>query len=176
MEQRTLNLDGTMVTCYDDGSVEWLSKARKHNELHKTFGSVNNEGYPSVHINNKTYRVHRLIAMAFHSNPNNLPQVDHIDRNRKNNKSSNLRWVTSKENQDNRDSVDKSIENYGVRECDDPKAYRKQYNKHCLNMAKPNGSKAMTGALSPEVYDLLKPLSQRERYIKYQELKNIGET
>lgn len=50
----------------------------------------------------KNYRVHRLVAEAFLQNPKNKPDVDHIDRNRSNNKISNLRWVTKKENCNNR--------------------------------------------------------------------------
>lgn len=46
----------------------------------------------------KTYKVHRLIASTFIANPENKPQVDHIDHNRINNCASNLRWVTEKEN------------------------------------------------------------------------------
>lgn len=49
----------------------------------------------------KKYTVHRLVAMTFLPNPNNLPQIDHIDGNRYNNHVSNLRWVTAMENSHN---------------------------------------------------------------------------
>lgn len=50
----------------------------------------------------KTHSVHRLVCSAFHPNPSNLPQVDHIDRNPFNNHYLNLHWVESFENMANR--------------------------------------------------------------------------
>lgn len=49
----------------------------------------------------KYYFIHRLAANAFIPNPNNLPCIDHIDRNYLNNSVDNLRWCTQKENMNN---------------------------------------------------------------------------
>lgn len=46
-----------------------------------------------------TFKIHRLVAMHFLPNPNNLPQVDHIDGDKSNNDVSNLEWVSNEENQ-----------------------------------------------------------------------------
>ena len=43
-------------------------------------------------------QVHRLVGLAFIPNPENLPQIHHIDNNPSNNNVSNLRWVTNIEN------------------------------------------------------------------------------
>lgn len=56
-----------------------------------------------LYKNKKQYKkvVHRLVAEAFIPNPNNYPTVDHIDRNRQNNKVTNLRWCTLSDNMKN---------------------------------------------------------------------------
>lgn len=46
----------------------------------------------------KNLYIHRLVAQTFIPNPNNLPQVDHIDGNKHNNNVSNLRWVDNRTN------------------------------------------------------------------------------
>lgn len=43
-------------------------------------------------------RVHRLIALTFIPNPNNLPEINHIDENKTNNCVNNLEWCSRKYN------------------------------------------------------------------------------
>ena len=57
--------------------------------------------------NNHQFSVHRLVAQAFIPNPENKPQVDHIDSNPLNNAASNLQWVTQEEQLNNAESQKK---------------------------------------------------------------------
>lgn len=62
--------------------------------------------YRYVYVNDNLgkrhhYAVHRLVAQAFVPNPDNKPQVDHIDSDPHNNKATNLRWVDHKEQMQN---------------------------------------------------------------------------
>lgn len=63
---------------------------------------IDKYGYECVklHKNNKLkhWCVHRLVAEAFISNPNNKPQINHIDGNKQNNHVNNLEWCSAKEN------------------------------------------------------------------------------
>lgn len=65
--------------------------------------SCNSKGYAIVNLNKKLYKVHKLVGECFLVKPQTeIPlQIDHIDRNRMNNNSKNLRWVSASENRKN---------------------------------------------------------------------------
>ena len=87
--------------------------------------SIGNHGYPVVNIKKKVWTVHRFVAKAFIPNPNNLPCIDHIDRNRTNNKVENLRWVSYSENLCNKQT---RTNHYYI--------HKTEYNKYCVRIAK----------------------------------------
>lgn len=57
------------------------------------------KGYhKKVMLQGKNYLVHRLVAMAFIPNPLNLPEINHIDLIKSNNRVGNLEWCTPSQN------------------------------------------------------------------------------
>ena len=90
---------------YEILTTEPFTIRRKDNKRVVTETLMRN-GYIKVGLNTQSGQVnrykHRLIAQQFIPNPDNLPEVDHIDRNRQNNTLSNLRWVSRSENCRNR--------------------------------------------------------------------------
>ena len=59
------------------------------------------DGYLQCKLNNKSCYKHRLIAIQWIDNPDNLNCVDHINHNRSDNHISNLRWVSHRHNCNN---------------------------------------------------------------------------
>ena len=83
---------------FKDGSV-WRETKKKCTLMK---GWRTSKGYHCVSINRKSVEVHRLVALTHIPNPDNKEQVDHINRVRHDNRVENLRWVTRKENGENK--------------------------------------------------------------------------
>lgn len=80
----------------NDGSVKRVNKRTGRNYV--VYGTKGNDGYMSVLINHKSYKVHRIVAQMFIPNLEGKPEVNHIDEDKSNNDVSNLNWMTAKEN------------------------------------------------------------------------------
>ena len=63
-------------------------------------GSLDGGGYLVVNLtfgngHSKDFKIHKLVAQAFIDNPDNLPQVNHMDENKVNNRADNLEWCNN---------------------------------------------------------------------------------
>ena len=116
----------TGPTCRSDGAV--FIPANGPHKAHWTFGSRTSNGYHAVCISRKVRLVHRMVCGAFHGlPPADKPEVDHINRDKSDNRPSNLRWCSRSENERNKEACDKSLAKYGVLQADDRKAYRRAH-------------------------------------------------
>ena len=69
---------------------------------------ISHDGYLRIGLNKnnkqKYFLISRLVALAYIPNPNNYPEVDHIDKNPLNNNLSNLRWANREMQMNNRNA------------------------------------------------------------------------
>ena len=89
------------------GSLSYKGEFKEINPFPRG-GSDSKDRYMSVNVSVRDengkflkqiqYYVHRLVAETLVENPNNYLEIDHIDRDKKNNCVDNLRWVSRKKN------------------------------------------------------------------------------
>lgn len=85
------------------GNVRSYKRIRGMEIPHMMFPHPNRYGYQCITLVNSDNKrclvtVHRLVAIAFLANPNNLPCVNHKDENKANNNVINLEWCTQQYN------------------------------------------------------------------------------
>ena len=121
MEKRIPGFEDYAIT--SDGKV--ISYKYKTPRIMKTWyqlgdRGVKKAGYENIELckNNKKYHflIHRLVAEAFIPNPDNLPEVNHKNKNRQDNRVENLEWCDRISNLYDSYSTMSPVRNYV--ECD----------------------------------------------------------
>lgn len=152
-----INRQGEIFSCV-------YNKVMKHH--------LTEDGYLYVMIvnlegNKKKHRIHRLLALQYIPNPDNLPEVDHIDQNKLNNDLSNLRWASKVGNMRNRkDSLHlKSPEEY-----EEWVVKKREYKK--LKAREYTAKKLATETPEETAERLLKQREQRKGYYQASKSKS----
>ena len=82
----------------DTGILTWTEKPCKNIEIGQEAGSVKPNGYRHIQFKRKRWHTHRLVYYMYHGIDPLEKEVDHINRNRLDNRIENLRLVTSSQN------------------------------------------------------------------------------
>lgn len=115
MERKFIPGTGKAYSCDRNGNIythrikgSHLLSEEPQKMLIPYTGKNNNYLMVGLSLNGKCYNklIHRLVALTWIDNPNNYPEVDHIDNNIQNNKVENLQWCTRQMNIDKQE-IDK---------------------------------------------------------------------
>ena len=107
MSYKEIEIDNVLLRIYEDGTIERYYEVSHHkytkgwNKIHKCKGA---DGYLRTSINDKMYKQHRIVGVAFLGlDINDKSQmIDHINHDKTDNRVSNLRIVDNSMNQFNR--------------------------------------------------------------------------
>lgn len=134
----------------------WINKkgeiiGRKGNKIYHRV--IDRKGYEKIILRSKQktkmLSIHRLVALSFIPNPENKPQVNHIDCDKLNNSVENLEWVTNQENHNHKMknglNVSKALEEHGnAKLTNEQAAFIKKSNKNYKDLANEFGVSVYT--------------------------------
>lgn len=101
---------------YRDGGLYWRRDRGSNAKAGCRAGRILRTGYRSIHVSGRRYQEHRLIFLWWHGV---LPdQIDHINRNKSDNRIENLRRCSHSTNQINTNDRNSSSGVRGVRQVD----------------------------------------------------------
>lgn len=186
-------------------SEEWRTISNFPNYEVSSFGNVRNVltnktmrqslkgGYNNVCLTNceirTSFKVHRLVALAFIENPENKSDVNHKDKNKTNNCLSNLEWMTRKENNIHRSKNLKFTCNKNKRICRRDKntndileeynsiedagiwAYNNGYTKNAHNGRNSIGN--CLNGLSKSAYDFIWEFENKYEDLEHEEWREV---
>lgn len=123
-------------------------KAHLHRDGYLRIGLYNNGA-------RKEFQVHRLVALTYIPNPQNLPQVNHKDENKLNNNVENLEWCTGQYNLTYGNRIAKAME---TRKLNDPNgesyirsmATRRKSNPHNECFKQTTKTRTLKGCVNAE--------------------------
>ena len=121
---------------YPNYSATQSGKIFSHKTKKYIRGQINNEGYIRLGLygdnGEKKFLIHRLIAQTFIPNPENKPQVNHIDNNKSNNCVNNIEWISNQENRNHALRQYKTtsiiLKNYSLKDYSTKDYMRVEYN------------------------------------------------
>ena len=111
--------------------------------------SLSSSGYLQTHLTKngkeKTFQVHRLVAIHFIENENNLPEVNHKDEDKTNNCVWNLEFCTRKYNENYGTKRERCVKNHNYKESSIKSALHHDYKEVGRKLSKPIIQKDMEG-------------------------------
>jgi len=122
--QMTIKHPKLGILVREDGCV--LGKAYKGRANWTKGWKDKSTGYMRIQINRKRFYVHRLVMEAFVGECPEGMSVDHINRDRTDNRRCNLRFASAKEQCMNSSKADKCAQKYGIRWAEDSKEYERR--------------------------------------------------